>query len=251
MKKNSARSKRRNSSKLGESRKRRGAGSHRKRRVGWRRLENSKRILAAAEAVFSERGYEGATTALIAKKAGLAKANVHYYFPTKLHIYKAAIESILKLWLSAFDSIQPDDDPTEAFTKYIRAKIDYSRTRPFASRVFANEIIGGAPVIRRFLSSDLRKWVQRNCNIFRRWADAGKITPLAHPEHLFFIIWAATQTYADFSAQMCAVLGKKKLTDDDYEYGANLLTHLILVGCGVTSKLHGLDQKMQTYVPKI
>lgn len=211
------------------------SGSH----VGRIRAANAQRILAAAEKVFSERGYEGATTALIAKRAGLPKANMHYYFPTKLHVYKAVIESILELWLSAFDSIRPDDNPAEAFTKYIHAKIEYSRRRPFASRVFAKEIISGAPVIRRFLSNDLRQWVQQKCGIFRHWARSGQMMPLAHPEHLFFIMWAATQTYADFSTQMCAVLGLKKLRGEDFDNGAKLLTQLVLDGCGIS--LEGCD----------
>ena len=202
-------------------------------RAGRIRIKNRERILAAAEAVFSERGYEGATTALIAKKAGIPKANLHYYFPTKLHIYKETIASILHLWLSPLANIRSDDDPAEALTRYIREKIEYSRTRPFASRVFANELIAGAPVIRRYLSNDLRKWVQQRCAVFRHWARSRKMVPLSHPEHLFFIIWAATQTYADFSVQISAVLGKRKMAAADYEAGSALLTHLILSGCGI------------------
>jgi TetR/AcrR family transcriptional regulator len=204
-----------------------------RRRVGKIRFENSKRILAAAEAVFSERGYEGATTALIAKRAGLPKANVHYYFPTKLHIYRAVIKSILDLWHGAFDKIRAEDDPATALAEYIRIKVEYSRSRPLASRVFASEIISGAPVIKNFLLNYLRQWVRQKCDIFERWVESGKMARLPAPEHLFFVIWAATQTYADFYPQVCAVLGKKKLSHKDYEAGTELITRLILTGCGI------------------
>lgn len=202
-------------------------------RKGKIRQENYDKILAAAETVFAERGLEGATTALIAKKAGIAKANLHYYFATKLDLYKEVTSSILDLWLNAFDTINLDDDPHAALTQYIRSKIDLSRKRPMASRVFANEIIRGAPVIRRFLSNELRAWVREKTDILDRWARLGKMEVLENPEHLFFIIWAATQTYADFSSQMCQVLGKKKLDDSDYEAGARMISRLVLAGCGI------------------
>ena len=41
---------------------------------------NERAILAAAEAVFAERGFGGATMAAIAARAGVPKPNVHYYF---------------------------------------------------------------------------------------------------------------------------------------------------------------------------
>jgi TetR/AcrR family transcriptional regulator len=207
-------------------------------KVGQIRRENYDKILTAAEEVFAERGYEGATTSLIAAKAGLPKANVHYYFPTKLDIYKAVMSSIFDLWVGALDNIDPKNEPAEALAQYIRSKIDYSRTRPLASRIFANEVIRGAPVMQRFLSTHVRKWVREKCLVFESWAKAGKMKPLANPEHLFFTLWATTQSYADFNAHMCAILDKKKLSESDYDAGAKLITQLVLAGCGISERQH-------------
>jgi TetR/AcrR family transcriptional regulator len=207
-------------------------------KVGQIRRENYEKIIAAAEEVFAERGYEGASTSLIATKAGLPKANVHYYFPTKLDIYKAVMSSIFDLWAGALDNIDPKKEPAEALAQYVRSKINYSRTRPLASRVYANEVIRGAPVMQPFLASHVRKWVREKCLVFESWAKAGKMKPLANPEHLFFILWASTQSYADFNAHMCVILDKKKLSESDYDAGAKLITQLVLAGCGISERQH-------------
>ncbi len=59
------------------------------------RQENERVILAAAEAVFAEQGFGGATMAAIAARAGVPKPNVHYYFPTKEKLYRAVVERVL------------------------------------------------------------------------------------------------------------------------------------------------------------
>ena len=69
-----------------------------------RRLESEKLILAAAEKVFAEAGYGGATMQLIADLAGLPKANLHYYFPTKELLYRQVVEKIFNIWLKAADA---------------------------------------------------------------------------------------------------------------------------------------------------
>src|ERR1700756_4957376 len=110
-----------------------------------RRLDSEARILAAAEQVFAETGFSGATTAMIAAKARLPKANVHYYFRTKRRLYRAVLQRILEAWLASGAAIRAEADPATAFTDYISAKMEASRRQPYASKVFANEILHGAP----------------------------------------------------------------------------------------------------------
>ena len=124
------------------------------------RRRNRALILEAAEEVFAAKGFDGATTAEIAARAGLPKANLHYYFATKEAVYRAVIADTLHLWLSLFDHIAPDDDPAEALGGYIRRKMRHSFEHPLPSRIFALEVIRGAPVIHDFLAGELRSWVE-------------------------------------------------------------------------------------------
>ena len=190
------------------------------------------RILEAAEAVFAEHGFSGASMSEIARRAGIPKPNLHYYCKTKEELYRRVLRQILDLWLGTADEIRPDSDPAEALAHYIAAKIDLARRRPLASRVFANEVIHGAPQIADFLEGELRDWVAQKAKVIDGWVKAGRMQPV-DARHLFFMIWAATQTYADFAVQIAAVLGRKKLQAADYERAAAQTTEIVLRGLGL------------------
>jgi TetR/AcrR family transcriptional regulator len=196
------------------------------------RASNQARILLAAEEIFASRGFAGATTAAVAARAGLPKANVHYYFRTKQALYRAVLTDILAAWLAELDVLQPEADPAAALRQYIRAKIAYSRARPFASKVFANELLHGALEIGAFLGGAMKAEVDAKAAVIRQWAAEGRILPI-DPYHLLFVIWAATQTYADFDCQVAAVLGKRALQPADFERAAETTVALVLRGLGL------------------
>ena len=203
--------------------------ARRRGRVGER---NRRQILTAAERVFARRGFRGARLDEIAAESGLPKANLLYYFKTKEALYESVIGDILDLWLAALGEISVDDDPAEALTGYIERKMALSQERPEASRVFAMEIITGAPVIGEYLRGYLRDWVERQGSVFRTWQRRGMMADLP-PEHVFFTIWAMTQTYADFGTQVTAVLGVDRLGDRQYRDAVETVTAIVLRGLGV------------------
>jgi TetR/AcrR family transcriptional regulator len=200
---------------------------------GRRRQENEARILAAAEAVFAEAGFTGASMQAIAERAGLPKANLHYYFRTKESLYRTLLGRILDMWVDAFDHITPDRDPAEALTAYIRDKMAWSRRRPLASKVFANEVIHGAQQIDGYLSGKLRQTVAEKAAVIEGWIAAGRMAPI-DPRHLFFALWATTQTYADFDVQVGAVLGRGRLSEAEHEHATRQVLALMLRGCGLS-----------------
>jgi TetR/AcrR family transcriptional regulator len=199
---------------------------------GSKRLANEARILKAAEEVFATAGFAGARTAAIARRAGVPKANLHYYFGTKEALYRRLLETILAVWLGMGDSIRPEADPAQAFAAYIAAKVEHSRRRPYASKVFANEMLHGAPQLRSYLRRALRRWVAAKARVIEGWVAAGRMAPI-DSRHLFFTIWAMTQTYADFDVQVASVLGRKRLAAGDYQAATALITRLVLRGAGL------------------
>jgi len=196
------------------------------------RQANEARILAAAERVFAGAGFAGATMAAIAEAAGLPKANLHYYFGSKQDLYRSVLAQTLTDWLEPAHAITPDADPKTAIEAYIRAKMALSALRPHASRVFANELLHGAPVIKTLLASHLRELVLAKSAVIAEWISAGKMAPV-DPVHLFFTIWAATQTYADFEVQVCAVMGVAELSPASQTRATEHVVSLILRGCGL------------------
>ena len=168
--------------------------------------KNRKAILEAALEVFSAHGFRGATVDRIAARAGLSKPNLLYYFPSKEAIYVAVLTDTLAFWLEPLAGLDPNGDPIEEIGRYIEAKLGMSRTRPEASRLFANEILHGAPAIGDFLKGPLKALVDEKAAVIEGWIKAGKLAPV-DPRHLIMMIWAVTQHYADFDAQVRAILG--------------------------------------------
>lgn len=195
------------------------------------RQANEALILVAAERIFAGAGFAGATMAAIAEAAGLPKANLHYYFGSKQELYRTVLAETLKDWLAPTDVITVEADPQTAIETYIRAKMAMSLQRPHASRVFANELLHGAPIVKPLLAGDLSKLVQAKAKVIAQWVREGRMAPV-DPVHLFFTIWAATQTYADFEVQVCAVLGQTELSDQEQARATEHVVSMILRGCG-------------------
>lgn len=210
-------------------------GVHGAGQTGTIRRRNVDKILNAAESVFAKKGFAGASTAEIAKKAGVPKANLHYYFRTKQDLYASVLDAILEVWLDALQEIQPDADPATALGNYITRKMAASQHSPEPSRLWAIEVIGGGRHVQPFLRNRLRRLVKEKSAVIEGWIAEGKIKPV-DPAHLLFMIWAMTQTYADFAAQIAAVLDRKNLDDRVFAAGSETIRSLILNGLGAKAK---------------
>ncbi|MCF8487107.1 MAG: TetR/AcrR family transcriptional regulator [Rhodobacteraceae bacterium] len=198
------------------------------------RRENERVILAAAEKVFAEAGFGGATMQLIADMAGLPKANLHYYFATKEDLYRKVVHDIFEIWLRAADSFDNAPGPKEGIGAYVDAKMDISRRHPFGSKVWASEVMHGAPVIQDYLETTLREWTDGRIAAIQRWIDEGKMAPV-NPRHLLYMLWATTQHYADFGHQVETLNDGRALTDRQWREAKDSVKTIILRGIGVLS----------------
>ncbi|HSG94140.1 MAG TPA: TetR family transcriptional regulator C-terminal domain-containing protein, partial [Afifellaceae bacterium] len=177
--------------------------------------KNRQIILDAALDVFSTYGFRGTTIDQIAAQAGMSKPNLIYYFASKEDLYRAVLEDTLDQWLVPLAGLDSDGDPIDEIRRYIAAKVAMSRARPKASRLFANEMLHGAPAIGGFLHGLLKTMVDDKAVVIRQWISDGALAPV-DPVHLIFMIWAVTQHYADFDVQVRAVLGPDKTEGDTH-----------------------------------
>jgi TetR/AcrR family transcriptional regulator len=178
--------------------------------------KNREAILEAALDVFSQHGFRGATLDQIAAAAGLSKPNLLYYFPSKEAIHVTLLSQLMDTWLDPLRDLDADGDPMRELRAYVRRKLQMSRDFPRESRLFANEIVQGAPRMQAALATDLKALVDDKARVIRGWADAGRIADV-DPHHLIFSIWALTQHYADFDVQVRAVLGPGRDPLDEAE----------------------------------
>jgi TetR/AcrR family transcriptional regulator len=195
------------------------------------RIQTEKReaILEAALDVFSTHGFRGATIDQIAEAAGMSKPNLLYYFKGKEAIHETLIHRLLDTWLDPLRALDDVGDPLEELRAYIRRKLEMARDFPRESRLFANEILQGAPRVMPMIEGELKSLVDEKVEIIRAWIKAGKIRK-ADPYHLIFSIWATTQHYADFDVQVRAVLGSDRGGEGRFEDAARFLEGLYLEG---------------------
>ena len=150
---------------------------------------------------FSQFVFRGSTLDQITTESGLSKFNILYYFSSKEAIYEALLAQLLTNWLKPVRDINPDDDPIEEILGYAKYKMMMSRLYSRESRLYANEIIQGAPRIKNALTGELREVICTLVKLMNKWSRAGLVRSV-DSHHLIFSIWAMIQHYADFDVQV-------------------------------------------------
>jgi TetR/AcrR family transcriptional regulator len=204
-----------------------------KESVGQIRKKNMELILTAAKTEFVIYGFQGTSIKRIAERASIPRANIHYYFKDKTDLYQQVLTEIIISWNTSFDTLSIDDDPKVILTAYIHEKIMHAKHDPDGSKIFASEVIHGAPILKDYLHTEFKQWLDEKITIIETWIKQGKIDAI-NPYHLLFLIWSSTQHYADFNVQVFAAFGKETMNDDDFDDVVKSLTTIILKGCGLT-----------------
>ena len=189
-------------------------------------LRNRKRILDAALDVFSQHGYRGATLDQIAAASGLSKPNILYYFAGKEDIHVTLLNQLMDAWLAPLRQIDPKGDPLQEILHYVHRKLEMSREFPRESRLFANEVLQGAPRMAPHLDSGLKPLVDDTAALIADWIAQGRLAPV-DPRHLLFSIWATTQHYADFEAQVQVLMHDRGVHDEAWHFLDTLYRRLL------------------------
>jgi len=196
------------------------------------RQKNKALILNAAKKEFVTFGFKGASIKRIAERANIPRANIHYYFQDKTALYQQLLSNIVDVWNRDYDTLSAEHEPKLALSAYIRAKVMHSKQDPDSSKIFASELIHGAPVLNNYLNTDFKTWLNSKVVVIETWIEKGLIDKV-NPYHLLFLIWSSTQHYADFNVQVVAALDKETMSDSDFEDVVASLTKIILKGCGI------------------
>jgi len=187
---------------------------------------NRRLILDAALDVFSRDGYGGATLDAIASGAGLSKPNLLYYFDSKTQIYVTLLSRLVETWLDPLVELNPNGDPVEELLSYVRLKLDMALELPAESKLFAGEMLQGAPRMGAYLKDDLKPLFDQKCSVIQSWIDAGRLAPV-DPAHLLFSIWSTTQHYADFGTQVSVLLDAADPSDRAHKHLEQLFRSLL------------------------
>ena len=188
-------------------------------------------LLGAALDIFSIYGFAGASLDEVARLADMHKSNIFYYFENKEALYIEVLTSVLQKWLEPLQIFDVDSDPEEMLTHYIEKKIEFSRENPKASKLFALEIIQGAPYIHDIIKGSIKKHFKRKLKVITQWQAQGKISDKIDAELFVFNIWAITQSYADFEAQFEALTGKTLKNRSFHQRALKHTIQTLFYGC--------------------
>lgn len=192
--------------------------------------QKRQQLLNAALDVFSQYGFSGASLDEIAQLAEMHKSNIFYYYENKEALYVEVLTTMMQKWLAPLQMLEADMEPVQALGQYLAQKIEVSRTQPKASKLFALEVIQGAPHILNILKGPLKKLFKRKAKVISNWQEQGKITDQIDSELLIINLWALTQNYADFSTQIEMVTGKTLRNKSMYQRTIEHTVHLVLYG---------------------
>lgn len=159
-----------------------------------KRFELRDAIRTAAIAEFAEYGLRGASTQGIADRAGISKTKLHYHINSKEELYQEALTHITNIWEDLFEGIDFEAGPQAFLTEYIARKVRFSLNYPAEVRLFTQEVMRGAPMLRRNWEGS-RSAMTRASRRIEGWADQGLIRRV-DPVLLQFHIWAMTESYA-------------------------------------------------------
>ena len=151
------------------------------------RQKNKAIIFNAAKKEFVTYGFKGASIKRIAERANIARANIHYYFKDKTDLYQQLLSNIIDVWNTDYDTLNAEQAPKVALSAYIRAKVMHSKNDPDSSRIFASELIHGAPILNDYLNSDFKTWLQTKVAVIEAWIERGLIDKV-NPHHLLFLM---------------------------------------------------------------
>jgi len=193
------------------------------------KARNEAKILEAAQKLFAAHGFHGTTIEKIAELSDMSQPNFHNYFKTKADVYEAVLNNTLTVWIDPLDALDVEADPEAELRRYIVQKIELARKYPEASRIFANEMLQGAPILMPHLKGHVRDKVQAFAAVIETWSRQGKIRPI-DPVHLIFMIWGTTQHYADFLPQIRAVLGVPRLNKTHFDQAAESICEIVING---------------------
>ena len=196
------------------------------------KIRNEEKILEAALKLFSTFGFHGTTMEKIAELADMSQPNLHNYFKTKADLYEAVLNDILTIWVDPISSLDVEGDPEAELRQYIAKKVEMARKYPEASRIFAAEMLQGAPILMHHLKGQVRMKVKAFATVIESWIRQGKIRQV-DPVHLIFMIWASTQHYADFLPQIRAVMDVARLNKAQYDEAAESISKIIIGGLRV------------------
>lgn len=175
-------------------------------------------ILQAAEEEFLLKGYSGAKTTSIAKKAGVTHAMLHYYYRTKENLFQKVFQQKAQMIGDAFEIILDENRPFEELLRaFVERHFDFVMSNPGLINFVYNEIRVNEEnglLLREVLRSKINYIAGRFGNIIKKETLKGTIREI-NPLDLFLNIVTLNLSSSIFFSIAGEFILDKKFEDEE------------------------------------
>jgi AcrR family transcriptional regulator len=120
--------------------------------------QRRQQIFEAAAELFSHSGYHGVTVDAIARRAGISKGNLYWYFSSKQEIFQLLIDQIAeKLFVPLLEAMSKEAPPREKLRALARSCLDAADASPESVQLMWQIVT--QPELKEYLSSEFRLWI--------------------------------------------------------------------------------------------
>jgi AcrR family transcriptional regulator len=161
--------------------------------------DGRERILAAAIRAFSEVGYAGATTAGIAREAGVTQPLVHHHFGSKDGLWQAAADAVFSN-VPRLAAIADPTTPRDSLSAIVERFVRFVAAHPEVTRIIAREGAAPSPRLDYLLRTYLHEPFREVVDLVRAAQHAGIVTAEIRPELVLFLVLGAGSHLFDVSA---------------------------------------------------
>jgi TetR/AcrR family transcriptional regulator len=190
-----------------------------------------RRILAAAQEVFADRGYAGATTREIAARAGIGKRMLFYYYASKDAVYAAALEGIVAGMVRIHERFRDDPGPV-GLGEAIEGITHFAARNLPALKLLTREIMDGGHHLPGLVREHLRPLFARGSAEVVRSMEAG-VFRRTDPMHVLVNVGGLTLYYFLIVPLLERVWDRDPLAAATVAERAGVVRDFVLRGLGV------------------
>ncbi|MCU1352768.1 MAG: HTH-type transcriptional repressor [Acidimicrobiales bacterium] len=193
-------------------------------------VETRRTILEAALDLFAERGFDGASTRLIAERAGVTQPLLHYHFAGKEELWRAALDGMFDRVRSSMESrlrgLRGVNEITVA-KLMVRHFVEFSASNPQLFRIIMQESKQPGPRLDWLVDTHVRPLYTRALAIFERLGASGELAPVA-PAHLYYLLTGAGASVFAMAPECQRLTGVDPFTPEFVTAHADLVVDLLV-----------------------
>jgi AcrR family transcriptional regulator len=191
--------------------------------------ETRERILAAALDVFSDRGFDGASTREIAARAGVTQPLLTYHFTSKTELWRAAVDRVFAALGRAMGARAEGLRGVDALTVarlLVREFVAFSARHPQLHRIITQESKLDGPRMDWLVERHVRPLYLAATAQFAALAEQGHM-PAIPPAHLYYILTGAGATMFVLGPECRRLSGLDPACDEVIEAHADAVCLLL------------------------